>query len=80
MDMSIRRLFVLGWMAAGLQILSAAQTPTPQSPPAQNPGDNGAGARTAPAAALSGIAGLQTESDTGKIELFESRGECGRNL
>ena len=57
-------MFVLGWMVAGLQILSAAQTPTPQSPPAQNPGDNGAGARTAPAAALSGIAGLQTESDT----------------
>src|SRR6266849_8875620 len=59
--MSIRRLFVLGWMAAGLQVLSAAETPTPQSPPAQSPG--GDAARTAPAAPLSGIAGMQTEGD-----------------
>src|SRR5713101_10182054 len=57
--MSIRRLFVLGWMAAGLQVLSAAQTPTPQSPPAQSPG--GDAARTAPAAPLSGLAGMQIE-------------------
>jgi len=57
--MSIRRLFVLAWMAAGLQVLSAAQTPTPQSPPAQSPG--GDAARTAPAAPLSGLAGMQIE-------------------
>jgi len=57
--MSIRRLFVLAWMAAGLQVLSAAQTPTPQSPPAQSPG--GDAARTAPAAPFSGLAGMQIE-------------------
>ena len=46
-------------MAAGLQILSAAQNPASQNPPAQVSG--GEDARPAPAAALSAIAGMQNE-------------------
>jgi hypothetical protein len=57
--MSIRRWLILGWIVAGLQVLSAGQNPPPQNPPAQSPGDDGA--RTAPAAALSAIAGMQPE-------------------
>ncbi|MGB0108716.1 MAG: hypothetical protein WBP52_09455, partial [Terriglobales bacterium] len=52
--MSIGRWLILGWMAAGVQVLSAAQ-----NPPAQSSGDDGS--RTAPAAALSAIAGMQIE-------------------
>src|SRR5712692_10322777 len=63
--MSIRRLFVLGWMAAGLQVLSAGQNPTPQSPPAQSSGGDDANARTAPAAPISGLAAMQVE-DSGE--------------
>src|SRR5713101_5622185 len=63
--MSIRRLFVLGWMAAGLQVLSAGQIPTPQSPPAQSSGGDDANARTAPAAPISGLAAMQFE-DSGE--------------
>lgn len=59
--MSIRRGLILGWMLAGLQILSAGQNPPPQNPPAQSLGSSGAGDRTAPAAPLSAIAGLQVE-------------------
>ncbi len=55
--MSIRRCLILGWMVAGLQVLSAGQ-----NPPAQSPADDGASARTAPAAALSAIAGMEPES------------------
>ena len=51
-------------MVAGLQVLSAGQNPPPQNPPAQSPGDDDASARTAPAAALSAIAGMQTEGGT----------------
>jgi hypothetical protein len=51
-------------MVAGLQVLSAAQNAPPQNPPAQSPGSDDASARTAPAAALSAIAGLQPESVT----------------
>src|SRR5208282_2383976 len=60
--MSIRRCLILGWLVAGLQILAAGQNPAPQNPPAQNPGDDGD--RTAPAAALSAIAGMQPEGGT----------------
>ena len=52
-------------MVAGLQVLSAAQNPPAQNPPAQSSGDDGASDRTAPAAALSAIAGMQTEGGTG---------------
>jgi hypothetical protein len=51
-------------MVAGLQVLSAGQNPPPQNPPAQSPGGDDASARTAPAAALSAIAGMQTEGGT----------------
>ena len=61
--MSIRRCLILGWMVAGLQVLSAGQNPPPQNPPAQSPGDDGT-VRTAPAAALSAIAGMQSEGGT----------------
>ena len=62
--MSIRRCLILGWMVAGLQVLSAGQNPPPQNPPAQSSGDDDASARTAPAAALSAIAGMQPEGGT----------------
>ena len=65
--MSIGRWLVLGWMVAGLQVLSAAQNPAPQpDTPTQNSGDDSP--RTVPAAPLSAIAGMQTEGgaeDTG---------------
>ncbi|MGA2457317.1 MAG: hypothetical protein ABSF85_07105 [Terriglobales bacterium] len=58
--MSIRRCLILGWMVAGLQVVSAAQNPAPQQDtPAQSSG--GDSPRTAPAAPLSAIAGMQTE-------------------
>ena len=61
--MSIRRCLILGWMVAGLQVLSAAQNPAPQQgPPAQSSVDDSS--RTAPAAALSAVAGMQTEGGT----------------
>ncbi len=47
-------------MVAGLQVLSAGQNPPSDNPPAQSPGDDGT-VRTAPAPALSAIAGMQTE-------------------
>ena len=52
-------------MAAGLQVLSAGQNPTPQSPPAQSSGGDDANARTAPAAPISGLAAMQVE-DSGE--------------
>ncbi len=60
--MSIRRGLILGWMVAGLQVLSAAQGQPSQNAPAQSPIDNSA--RTAPAAPLSAIAGMQSEGST----------------
>lgn len=57
--MSIRRCLILGWLVAGLQVLSAGQNPPPQNPPAQSPSDTGN--RQAPAAALSAIAGVEPE-------------------
>jgi hypothetical protein len=59
MAMSIRRCLILGWMVAGLQVLSAGQNPPAQSSIGDNASD-----RTAPAAALSAIAGLQSEGGT----------------
>ncbi len=51
---------------AGLQVLAAGQNPPPESPTSQNPssqspGDSSSGDRTAPATALSAIAGMQVE-------------------
>jgi len=60
--MSIRRCLILGWMVAGLQVLATGQNPPPQNAPVQNSGDDGT--RTAPAAALSAIAGMQPEGGT----------------
>ncbi len=57
--MNIRRCLILGWMVAGLQVLAAGQNPVPQSAPAQSSGDDSS--RTAPATALSAIAGMQIE-------------------
>lgn len=64
--MSIRRYLVLGWMIAGLQFFSAGQNPPAQNPPAQSPGSGDTGTSTAPAAALSSLAGLQPEGATGE--------------
>lgn len=56
MVMNMRRCVILVWMMAGLQVLSAGQ-----NPPAQSTGNDSAGDRTAPAAPLSAIAGMQPE-------------------
>jgi hypothetical protein len=59
---NIRRGLILGWLVAGLQVLSAGQNPVPQNTPVQSPSDNES--RQAPAAALSAIAGMQLEGGT----------------
>ena len=60
--MNIRRGLILGWMMAGLQLLAAGQDSAPQTPPSQSSSDSGGvSARTAPAAAVSGIAGMESE-------------------
>lgn len=49
-------------MMAGLQLMAAGQNPAPQTPPDQSSGDSGeVSARNAPAAAVSGIVGLEGE-------------------
>jgi hypothetical protein len=62
--MSIRHCLILGWMVAGLQVLSAGQNPPLQNPPPQSSADNNTGTRTAPAAALSVMAGMESEGGT----------------
>ena len=62
--MNIRHCLILGWMVAGLQILSAGQNPSAQNPPAQTSGSVDASQRTAPAPALSAIAGMEGEVGT----------------
>jgi hypothetical protein len=62
--MGIRRCLSIVWMVAGLQLFSAGQGQPSQNPPAQSPGDDSGTVRIAPAAALSAIAGMQTEGDT----------------
>ena len=59
--MNLRRGLILGWMMAGLQLFAAGQNSAPQTPPSQSSGDSGVTDRTAPAAAVSGIAGMQGE-------------------
>jgi hypothetical protein len=46
---------------AGLQVFLAGQDQTSQNPPVQSPGSDDAGSRTAPATALSAIAGMQID-------------------
>jgi len=62
--MNMRQSLILGWILAGLQIFSAGQNPSAQNPPAQTSGSVDATQRTAPAAALSAIAGMQGEVGT----------------
>jgi hypothetical protein len=59
--MSIRRCLILAWMVAGLQLLSAGQNPV-QNPSTQSSGNDSS--RTAPAAALSAIAGMRGDGGT----------------
>jgi hypothetical protein len=59
--MSIRRCLILGLLVAGLQVFAAAQAPAPQNPPGQSSGESGGSDRTAPAPALTGIVGMQSE-------------------
>jgi hypothetical protein len=64
--MSTRCGLILVWMVAGLQVLSVGQNPPPENPPSQTPVDDNS--RTAPAAPLSAVAGMQEEGgadDTG---------------
>ena len=58
--MSIRRCLILVWMVAALQILSMGQDQPPQNSTTQSSSDDGT-VRTAPAAALSAYAGMETE-------------------
>jgi hypothetical protein len=60
--MSIRRCLILAWMVAGLQILSRGQDQPSQNSTTQSSSDDGV--RTAPAPALSAIAGMQEEGGT----------------
>ena len=62
--MNMRQSLILGWILAGLQIFSAGQNPSAQNPPAQTSGSVDASQRTAPAAALSAIAGMEGEVGT----------------
>jgi hypothetical protein len=62
--MSIRRCLILAWMVVALQVLSMGQDQPSQNPPSESPVDNDDGGRTAPAAALSAIAGMQEEGGT----------------
>ena len=62
--MNLRRGVILGWMMAGLQLLAAGQDSAPQTPPSQSSTDSGVSGRTAPAAAVSGIVGIQVEGGT----------------
>ena len=59
--MSIRPCLILGLLLVGFQVVSVGQDQPAQNPPAQSPDSDDASARTAPAAALSAIAGMQTE-------------------
>jgi hypothetical protein len=60
--MNIRRGLILGWMMAGLHLLAAGQNPAPQIPPGQSSNDSGGvSSRIAPATAVSGIAGMESE-------------------
>src|SRR5271156_3073998 len=54
-----RRCLILVWMVAGLQVLSVGQNPPSQNSPAQAPVDDSS--RTAPAAPLSAVAGMQED-------------------
>jgi len=62
--MSVRRCLILGCLVAALQVLSVGQNPPSQNPSTQSPSDDSGSARTAPAAALSAIAGMQVEGGT----------------
>jgi hypothetical protein len=62
--MRIRPCLTLVLLLASLQAVSVGQDQAPQNPPAQSPDDNGASNRTAPATALSAVAGMQEESGT----------------
>jgi hypothetical protein len=60
--MSMLRWLILVGVVAGLQIIAAGQSSLPQNMPAQAPSNNDdAGTRTAPAGALSALAGMQPE-------------------
>jgi hypothetical protein len=65
---NIGKTLMLGWMIAGLQVFSSGQNPPAENPPTQNPGSDTDSNRTAPATALSAIAGMQTEGGTGDAD------------
>ena len=56
------------WMVAGLQLFSAGQDQPSQNPPVQSPSDDGT-VRTAPAPALSAIAGMETGTEDTNSDL-----------
>jgi hypothetical protein len=67
--MNLRRSLIFGWMMAGLQLLAAGQNSAPQTAPSQGSTDSGVTDRTAPAAALTGIAGMQGEGEETSSDL-----------
>jgi len=64
--MSIRRCLILVWMVAALQILSMGQDQPSQNSTTQSSSDDGT-VRTAPAAALSAYAGMESEGASGDL-------------
>ncbi|MGB7943676.1 MAG: hypothetical protein WCF42_10185 [Terriglobales bacterium] len=61
--MSIRPCFILVLLLSGFQVFSVGQDQPSQNPPTQSPSDDST-VRTAPAAAVSAIAGMQEEGGT----------------
>jgi hypothetical protein len=59
--MSIRWSFVHGLVLIGLALLAVGQNPPAQNPPAQNTGEGPSATRSVPAAALSGMIGVDTQ-------------------
>jgi hypothetical protein len=59
--MNMLRWLILVGMVAGLQIIAAGQSSSPQNMPSQAPGNDDTGTRMAPAGALSALAGMQPE-------------------
>lgn len=62
--MNSQRLLILALLLSGLQFSAAGQNSTPPTSPVATPGSDSGATRTAPAAALTGIAGMDAQVDT----------------
>src|SRR3984893_2944496 len=61
--MSMRRWLILVLVGGGMQLFAIGQNPPSQNPPGQNSGEGSGSERTAPAPALTGIVGMQSEGE-----------------